>query len=905
MVLVERDRELALLTDLLDGCLRGAGGVAVVRGPVAVGKTELVHAFAERASGAGVLSAAGSPAERDLPFGLLGQLLPAADRHRDRIGAGGDEPRVLEDVARTFLDLAAARPLLVVVDDVDHADDASLRCLLFLARRIRRAGIVLVLTEQDPVGFGHSRVRAELARQPYCRQIRLDPLSSDGVAALLAHELDAHVAHSLAPGAFAVTGGNPLLVRALAEDWQSAARSADFTQPYGLVVGDCFAERVVGCLYRRGAEVPAVARAVAVLGDAGRPALVAELAGVDPATVAAVTGLLDDAGILWRGRYRHPAARAAVLADLPAARRAELHRHAARVVHADGGGPTSVARHLIAAGAADEPWASAVLRESADRATAGGQVDFALDCLRLAHDVADDEQQRAVSRAVLAEAEWRLDPARVVRHLGGLATAVQDGRLTGGHADAVLGYLLWHGRADGAALVLDRLAGHAGEPHEARDCLDLCYPAQRAGARSATPPGAPTLITPLLAAARGERVDDAGALWHGFRLGELPLAPVAVALLALAGPERPEPAPWFLPLLDDAAEHGGVVWRGLLAAVRADTALRRGDLPAAAELAATALAEVPAPGWGVVVGAPLACLLTAALEMGRHDDAAACLSAPVPAAMLETPFGLRYLRARGQYQLATDRPYAALSDFQTCGRLLRGWEADGAGAPPWRVDAAQALLRLDRRAEARRLLDDQLARLRDDDGRVRGRVLRQLAAVSEPRGRARLLTAAVGALQAAGDRVELARALADLGAAHTAAGDSRRARPALRRAWQVAGDCHAEGLSRALLPSLADAPPSRTDGRLPRGGAELSTAEYRVGSLAAQGLTNRQIAARLHITVSTVEQHLTQVYRKLDVRSRVDLPVYLQTPTPTPPTDDGDAVHTPTGKAAGSIFPVA
>ncbi|MER6615942.1 hypothetical protein [Streptomyces xantholiticus] len=102
----------------------------------------------------------------------------------------------------------------------------------------------------------------------HCRQIRLGPLSRDGVVALLAHELDPRVAHRLAPGAFAATGGNPLLVRALAEDWQASAGSAGREPPSSLVVGDRFAERVVNCLHRLEPEALALARAVAVRGEA-------------------------------------------------------------------------------------------------------------------------------------------------------------------------------------------------------------------------------------------------------------------------------------------------------------------------------------------------------------------------------------------------------------------------------------------------------------------------------------------------------------------------------------------------------------------------------------------------------------------------------------------------------------
>lgn len=57
--------------------------------------------------------------------------------------------------------------------------------------------------------------------------------------------------------------------------------------------------------------------------------------------------------------------------------------------------------------------------------------------------------------------------------------------------------------------------------------------------------------------------------------------------------------------------------------------------------------------------------------------------------------------------------------------------------------------------------------------------------------------------------------------------------------------------------------------------ASLTDSEHRVASLAVLGYTNREIAAKLYITLSTVEQHLTRVYRKLGVRRRKDLPADL------------------------------
>ncbi|EST32912.1 helix-turn-helix transcriptional regulator [Streptomyces roseochromogenus] len=907
MVLVERERQLEQLSGLLENCLHGDGSVVVLRGPVAVGKTELLHTFAEQVAGdrVRVLSAAASPVERHLSFGLLSQLLHGADaayaqRAEAVIGVearadGTVGPQVLEGVSRIFLDMSAEEPLLIGVDDVYHADADSLQCLLFLARRLRRSRIMLVLGDQDRSGARHAALGTELSRHPYCTQIRLAPLTCDGVAALLAHDLDAHVAHSLASAAFAVTGGNPLLVRALAEDWEASTRSAGKEPPTGPVVGDRFAERVVSCLHRLEPDALDVVRAIAVLGEAPRTELVARLSGVGAIETRALVELLNASGLLHHGRYRHRAAQDAVLRDFGAPGRIAWHRRAAAMLHAEGGHSTSIAHQLIAAGETDEPWATAVLQESAASATASGQVDFALDCLELAHSLADDEQQRAVSRAVLAEAEWRVDPARAVRHLGQLADAANRGLLTERQSLAVLEYLLWHGRVDEAAATLDRLAATATGPEAVelgavRACLELCYPTQRRRVGTGTPApahgdprsgSAPSLVTTVLTAVRGDVAVSGDHLWQGLRTDE-PLARISLGLLALARPERlAAVAPWCLPMLADAAGHDGPDWRGLFTAARADAALLRGDLPAAGRFASAALDETSRASWGVLAGAPLACLLTTAVETGRYEDAAGYLNMPTPGALLETPFGLRYLRARGQYHLAVGRPYAALSDFRTCGQLLLDWEADGPQQMPWRIDAAQALVRLDRLDEARTLLEEQLDGLPADDARTLGRALRHLAATLEPHERPGLLNDSVEALQAAGDRVELAHTLADLGSAYAATGDSRRARPTLRRAWRAAQECHAERLARFLQPGLAGTSPAgpASGGAALRGdrAAELSAAERRVGGLAAQGHSNRQIAQRLCITVSTVEQHLTQVYRKLRVRNRTDLPVFLET----------------------------
>lgn len=117
-----------------------------------------------------------------------------------------------------------------------------------------------------------------------------------------------------------------------------------------------------------------------------------------------------------------------------------------------------------------------------------------------------------------------------------------------------------------------------------------------------------------------------------------------------------------------------------------------------------------------------------------------------------------------------------------------------------------------------------------------------------------------------------AHVLADLSRAHRADGEPRTARLTHRRALHVATVAGLEPLVEQLRAATGD------DGVAP--GAEALTAtltesERRVAGLAVRGYSNREIGARLYVTPSTVEQHLTRVYRKLGVTRRRDLPPVL------------------------------
>ncbi|MFI5916536.1 AAA family ATPase [Dactylosporangium sp. NPDC051541] len=940
MGLVERGHELTVLRDFLTESDFGRGRVVLLTAPVATGRTELLRTFADEAARTGVhvLSATASRAERQLPFGVLRQLLQSA-RLPDY--AGGiielldtgvstavlsqplteslDQPSasVLHKLCLALLMLIRQTSTVICVDDVQFCDIASLHCLLYLVRRLHSTRALLVLSETAWSGHAQPEFEAEVLRQPHAHRMQLGPLTHQGVHALLAEELGAGVAHRLADEAYDISGGNPLLVHGLITDYRASARGG--AQP-GLVVQAGFNQAVVSCLYRCEPTMLQVAQGIAVLGEPGGPARLGRLLEIEPEAVTQNIRALEAAGLLEGGRFRAAAVEAAVRGALPPGEQALLHGRAARILHDDGAPARAVAGHLLAADGVTGTWVVPLLHEAAEQALYDDQMDLALVCLRLAYECGTDERQRAQTRLALAHVEWQFDPMRALRRVDDLIQAIAGGYLTAREALAPISWLIWFGRVEEAWQAAETLrAACAGEKldapspdlmesmQSARLVISSLYPAivQHAGESAAGAAG-PAAATPdeadgdpvrqvrslLLVPGADPPTVERTHLLHAGYPWERParIAGMAMAVLVY-GDSIEGTTSWREALLQEQQSHRAPTLRALFATLRADAALRVGQLAVAERRARAALTHIAARSWGVGVGLPLAVLLHACTSMGRYDEALRHLRQPVPEALFQTPVGVRYLQARGRYFHATGRYSAALADFESCGELLARWNLDLPAFVSWRPDAAETCLMMGHDQRARDLMREQMARLPKAHPRIRGASLRVLAATADPAERLDLLRRAVNALRISGDRLELIKAYRDLGLAHLALGEGREGRIAVRHARDLARLCGAEGLTAGLPVDLeaAGATPepasiaSMAQGRLaladgdPDGGvAELSDAERRVASLAAQGHTNRQIAGMLFVTVSTVEQHLTRVYRKLNVSRRSDLPTGLR-----------------------------
>jgi DNA-binding CsgD family transcriptional regulator len=917
MDLIERDEEFSALAT----CQHDRGRIIIVDGPIASGKTALLHEFAEHAEATGtrLLRVAGARTERSLQFGVVHHLFSQLNVLTENSGAVTPQlkdwlskaplasdvynqvsARMLNALWMELLRSSERKPLIMTIDDVHYADDSSLDCLLYFARRLAQAPVTMVLANCTRQRQANSLFLTELMRQPHCVSIHLQMLSPDGVAHLLETHLDAAISGHLAEAVYDVTGGNPLLVRALIEDCPDATAA----EPGDLVPGEAFSRAVQACLNRFDPVTLRLARGIAILDMPVSLQLLGQLLDLPAEPAAAILAELGMAGLVRDGQFRHPATKTAVLSAMLPEEHAGMHGRAAQILYLDNAAATDIARHLVESASAESAgeiesawadgiWVTAVLREAAEQAAAEGDVTFALRCLQLARRFCQSEHEYAAITSDITEVEWSVDPAIAIRHISALMLAARQGVLLGRDAAKAIQYLLWSGRPDDAIETLEsatRTRSAADTEPEllaTRLWIPYLYPGLSAGVVFPDGDDPPALASPQLQIARmltglaAGKAEEAAEYMPGISTMDGAMLALIVTAMSIAGygEQSKVIALWSHAFLDGdgTSFEQNPPWvpptcRALLSQIRADINIRRGNLAAAEQQAREAMEHIQPEGWGVVIGAPVALLVAAAAARGNLSDAAEYLSMPVPQSMSQTLFGPLYLNARGRYYLATGQFQSALRDFEACGAAMADWDVDRPEFIPWRLGAAEACLGLGTPQRARELVEEQPIPF-GSLTRAYGMSLRVLAAASSPAERVPLLTEATEVLRECGDRFEAARAFADLSSAQLDLGKPREARVTRRRAERLAKQCGAAG----LYPSLAGAGAAHAGQaeHLDINVAQLSDAERRVAALAARGFTNREIAERLYVTVSTVEQHLTRAYRKLNVNQRSDLPPWL------------------------------
>src|SRR5579875_553685 len=921
--LAERDEEEKILAKVYSECAMGRGRVVAISGPLASGKTTLLRSFTQDAGngGATVLAATASSLERYHPLGIIDQMLrgrqlsapDAEQKIRELLeaacdSAGTDETTALGQISLPTLNLlhsafghlADGQPLIVCVDDAHFMDIESLQYLLALARRLGNAPVVFVFSYCRELGRKSVQriFQAEILRLPDCCLLPLRSLTTTGVTAVLGEYFGLAAASRLAAAGRQLSGGKPLLVRALAEDSLAASQAqepgAGPAAPGQLVAGPAFGRAVLNCLYRSEPSTLELAQVIALLGRSGSLSAVAQFAGTTPEEVrqamasAGLGGLLDD------GFLGQPSVRKAVLESIPPSARQAMHARAAHLLHDEGAPAPAVAEHLAVIEDEEVPWASKVLCEAADQALVAGDHEAAVGYLRQAYRACPGRRERASISVKLTDIMWQHNPSAAKRYLPGLVKAMEDGYLTIQQSVQVITNLLWHGEVAPAADVLAVLRqGARPETADHASCyvdqlflwLPLTYPgiAPRGRCRDVLPAGA---VTPALAPERravaaldavlggsgqAAAVRAADLVLREAQAGVANPASSIASLVALIYSDQLGKASMWCDFLLAESEQHGPVWRAMLISARAAVYYRLGDLTRAGQRAHEALSLMPPESWGAALVLPLAFLVLTLTAMGRYADADSYLKFPVPPAAFETLGGLHYLDARGHFCLATGRYDAALQDFLECGQLAKLWDTDCPAAVPWRIGAAQACLCKGLTARAGELISEQLAMLPPGHSRTHAMTYRVHAATLDLTERPAVLLRAASIFESCGDSLGLACTLADLSYARQSLGDGDQARAAAHRAMALAGECGAAPL-RSSLAAITEASSAAAGLTEPRAVPRLSKAEMRVAQLAAAGSTNEQIARKLFITVSTVEQHLTHVYRKLAIRRRTELP---------------------------------
>ena len=485
-LLLERDAELARLSDLLEKAQAGSGAVAVISGPPGIGKTELLAAVHRLAGDQGFrsLRARGRELEADMAFSVVRQLLEqpvlsasASERRRlltgpARAGASalGLEPgkSPVSDFAAVHglywlcLNLAERTPLLLTVDDLQWVDRPSLSWLAYLGPRTEESPMLVVLSVREGDPRGRANLAGSAADHSSVHRVGLSALSAASVAALVRAELGSAASAEFCSGCWELAGGNPLFVRELlaAAHNEGLSGAQESVMELRALASSAVGASVLGRLARLGPDAVALARALAVLGSQTEVGIAAELAALEPAAAELTADQLAAAQILASARpldFFHPLIAEAVYADLALGARRLVHRRAAAILDR-AGAADRVAAHLLATGPAGDAWVVERLTAAADTAWERGAAEVAARYLRRALAEPAIRAQRTAILLRLGIAEWAAGEPAAIGHLEGALNEARDATEIAAAAGPLANALIISDQADTAVTLLERAA---------------------------------------------------------------------------------------------------------------------------------------------------------------------------------------------------------------------------------------------------------------------------------------------------------------------------------------------------------------------------------------------------------------------------------------------------------------
>jgi DNA-binding CsgD family transcriptional regulator len=900
--LVDRGSERTAIDDILERVRQDLSGVLVLRGRDGVGKTTLVDYAVEMAAGFRISAIAGVESEIALPHGAVHQLLipflpliddlPVPQRQALQIAFGfaagrPPEPLLVGLACLTLLSRAAAdQPVLCTVDDAHWIDAESALALGFVARRLYadRVGMILTVSETG--------VPPPFRQLP---MIEVGSLPADAAAELLSSVAGGSLEPAAVDRVVADTERNPLALVDIGSHYTPEELARRAYRPAPIPVGGQLQDRYLNRVHDLPPEVQEFVLLVAadVSGDRSRLAQAATTAGIDAdaaESAAEAAELIEVSGN--RVRFRYPVIRAAVYHGASDAGRRRAHHWLGQASRSQGDADGQVWHRAAAAAGPDEGLA-ADLEAAAGRAKDQGASAARAMLLRSSVALTPDPGIRAWRQVALARAELVIGHADTAREIAGQAVPRLADSSARGEAKVVIGDALFEqGRDVEAAEVLaDASAELVGDPVASADALLAALdaavwagPAETRKIAMIPPPppagGAPRVsdlllagyqarfttgyaaaAAPLHAAVEALRAGDldpiaglrsfdlgfaaAGSLWDDQALmditrrwGRVARARGAITLLPLALAARAF-IDWVTGRLDQAADRWAEM-RELVAASRSPGVLgivsrseglllaSRGDAAKARAAGLAQIRESTARGQGLLVDAGRSIVAIADMRAGQFE---AAVDAALPVIHGDVPFiAETILPELIEAAVRSEQREAARSAFATLAH---------------RTATAGTSWALGIRARCQALLED------GSDAEAA-----YLEAISQ-----------LGRSHAA---MDLARAHLLYGQWLRRAKRRRDARGHLRIAEDMFHTMGAIGLADQAGSELR-ATGERARTRSPNTEFDLTPQEARVAKLAADGLTNSEIAEQLFISPSTVDYHLGKVFRKLGVTSRAQI----------------------------------
>jgi DNA-binding CsgD family transcriptional regulator len=813
-------------------------------------------------------------------------------------------------------------PALVAIDDLHWCDQASLEFLLYLSNRLDELPLVVLGARRTGMGEQPVDLLERIAALPHIRVERLAPLTRTAVSVVVRGALGERADEPVVEACAQVTGGNPFYLRellvALTED--ASLGPVELAERARTLAPEAVIRAVRTRVGRLGQPVAALAGAVAILGDDVPLRQAAKLAGLTLQQAASAADSLAAVDVLAPAeplRFVHPLVRRAMYRDVPVFARAARHLEAARLLDAERADPERIAAHLLLGGRHHDEWVVVRLRAAAASALAHGSPQSAVNYLQRALEEPPAAAQRIGVLAELGAAEIAAGEPAAAAHLAQAIEACEDGA---GRAELSLmlgGALSSRGLHEQAATAYERGIAELGgviEPSKRSaaepEVLELHDQLQAGFLASAS-------LVPALNRRYAERAQTvlAGVEGRPRTHGQRLLLAHEAARRSLAA----EPLERVLELVDRAWDggklfdpardvgtapylisgvltHVGALERSIEIAEAALEHARRRFSPLQFATASflrslpyflqgqisNALADLELArearryGWrqfSRTAAAAYALCLIEADELQRAQQVLEDEDVEGPADIERA----QLLYAWSELYLAQQLPQEALASALACRDALGSDPHMVGGAAPWRTAAAQATLHLGDHDRALGLAREELALARQMGVvHLQIRALRVVGLCEQGPKQIETLRVATALGKQVPPRLETIHALVELGAALRRSNQRATARQPLRRAADLAHHGGARALYAIALVELqaAGARPRR-EGML-SGPLSLTPSEHRIAALAAAGQSNREIARALFVTPKTVEYHLRNTYRKLDIVTRDELVAALE-----------------------------